>query len=413
MIKSSLPYYRRIHWRDVGLTRSLNQQHVFIALREGKALSISDISRLTGLSISTIKTVVQDLIDMDLVIEVGEGHSTGGRRPKIFDLNLKSNFAIGAEIKRDTVSIGLCRSDGEIVAKYSTRIEGRDFQAVTAAITRQISEIFKEHELSVSDVIGIGVSQPAFHGGTDAHAPPGVASFGSASSTEYHLSTAVPFPTFFLDDTNAHMIAEADHGFVKTTENALYIQIGRENGRDIRGSLLCHNLLVLGAHGFSGEIGHIVIDPQGPVCYCGQRGCWKAMGEFRSFLDDIDNMYDEQVDDLAIEISRLRDSLLAGDTRINARFDAFVDVQSQGITALIHVFNPEIIVIGGDIAGLGMPFLNSLGQKINNSAMQPFLKNTAIELSRLSEDGAILGAAAFVLQHTIDIKRGIGRRTGG
>jgi N-acetylglucosamine repressor len=406
-MRTELPYYRRVHWRDAQIARPLNQQHVLIVLREGEALSISEISRLTGLSLSTIKTVINDLIGMNLVREVGEGYSTGGRRPTIYSLNTDDNFVIGAEIKRDQLRIGLCSADGQIRAKYAYPTEGRDPQGIADFAAKKIRTVLGENGLSESNIVGLGVSQLSLVNLSGERTIPRSEANWKAYPLGHHLSRAVPFPAFFLEDTNARMIAEADYGRIKNSQNALYVQISQEEGRGIRGSLLCHNLLVLGEQGFSGEIGHIVLDPNGPLCACGQRGCWEAIGSLAVLKRKIEAECGAAKDSNIDFVGLLAERLESRDKQLEVLFDWFVDIQAQGIAALIHVFNPEIIAIGGDIAPLGDVFLDKVKRRIDNRAMKPFLKSTSVEMSLLGDDSALLGAAAFVLQHAVDIKRGI------
>jgi glucokinase len=298
-------------------------------------------------------------------------------------------------------------ANGHIKALYSYPMEQRDYRAIAGFAAENIRAVLAENGLQESNVIGLGVSQLSLVDLSGERTVPRSEEKWTAYPLGNHLSGVVPFPTFFLEDTNARMIAEADYGLLKNSRNAIFVQIGKEEGRGIRGSLLCHNLLVLGEQGFSGEIGHIVLDPKGTLCSCGQKGCWEAIGSPAILKAKVEAECGIVSNGIGEFVQFLAERLDSGDERIDALFDWFVDIQAQGIAALIHVFNPEVIAVGGDIAPLADVFLERLNRKIDGRAMKPFLKSTSIAMSRLGEDSTIRGAAAFVLQHAVDIKRGV------
>ena len=160
-----------------------------------------------------------------------------------------------------------------------------------------------------------------------------------------------------------------------------------------------------GFKGFAGEIGHIVIDPKGPPCYCGRRGCWEAVTNVFDLIKKIQQWYP---DAKLSEIDDFFHFVLDNHTssrKVYSLLERYVDMQAEGITNLIHIINPEKIIIGGKITLLGETFLDRLKQKIKEKAMTPFIEDVDISFSSIEKESGILGAVSIVLQHAVALRQ--------
>ena len=402
-MKSNLPFYRQIALRDSRLIRQLNQQQVFHQLQGSNGLSLSDIARATNLSVSGAKSVVHDLIDCRFAAEMGEGSSTGGRRPRLYSLDLASKYVIGVDVRADATRVGLFRLDGSSVAEHGSRTdEGAD---LLEAVRRDIQGLLEESELTEDRIIGIGISVPQSPSSvrTRMGLPDGTPLSESNQTTA--LDDVLSSRIFYVDETSARLVAEMAYGSLREKANGVFVEIGlNEKGEGVRGSLLCTNLVFQGQHGLAGELGHIVVDPSGPPCVCGRRGCWHAVGDLshlRHGLAEDRGIETRNTEELAAAVLR---ELRRGNESVRTLFACFVELQARAVALLVDILDPEIVVIGGEVARFGECFLNELRLLIGPRTNEPKQGKTSIELSRLGDKGSIRGAAAYVMQHAIELR---------
>jgi N-acetylglucosamine repressor len=401
-----VPYFRHIRQMrasDSRIVRQLNEQVVFGALRRHGTLSVPDLARLTGLSASSVKTMLQAFIRMGLVLEAGEDVSGGGRPPALYGLNLAGRFVLGVELRTDTARIGLCRLNGSIVRTHVFAVSGTGPEPLPVTLRSAIGELLAAEGVPVEHVEGAGIAQ---HGLVDAGGTTHVrASDGTWVHRNYlsEIQADLPFPVFVLDDGDTRLVAEMEYGAAVGQENALYVEIWGPAGTGVTGGLVSHNLIATGHHGLAGKFGMITV----PVAGGGsstRAQSWNDAGSFdelrasiRKLHRDIDVSTPERIGAYFLR----RD----GESSRQAVLSRFVRIHAAGVGSLIHAFDPAVVIIGGRFLELGPHVAEELRHEILVSTLEPFVRGTSIEFSLLQSDGAILGAAAYVLQHVVQFAR--------
>jgi predicted NBD/HSP70 family sugar kinase len=398
---------KRVNRADPRIVRKINLHSIFSILRDNKSLGVSDISRLTGLSLSTVKSILNDLIEMNLVIEIGEGHSTGGRKPTLYDLNLKNIFVCGIELYAHFLKVGFLKLDGSILWDKEWAIQTMVPEELAVIIHEKILEGLQDLRISFDELIGIGICIPGLtnlerksimldvqFGWTDVP-------FGSI------LQKILPVPVFIAEDANVKMIAEIEYGIAKNMENFLFLLIGTGSGKGIGCGIVLNNAIIEGSKGFAGEVGHTIIDPNGPICSCGRKGCWEAQGSISQMIEKLNeiipNIRIKDITELNNFLRNVPENNIQ--QKVKSIFNWFVNIQAEGIANLIHIFNPEFIVIGGEITILGDLFIEPLRERVKQKVMKPFQESYRIEFSKMEKDSSILGASALVIQQAISIKQ--------
>ncbi len=379
---------------DPRIVRKINRWNIFEQIRKEQSLSISEITLITGLTPATINTILADLLQMGFVRKIGEGESTGGRKPGIFSLNLNRHFIFGAELGLRKIKIGLMKLNGEFVTQKQLTIPTLKKEEVIKGLVLLIREIIQSCSLDIESILGLGLAQPGI-----------VDTSGKIILLDIHkkwrevplgnlIQKELSFPVFLIEEATSRLIGELEYGEAQGFENLIYILIGDVDCGGISGGIVSNRTVITGKLGFAGEIGHMLINPDGPECFCGRRGCWEASGSLEYLKKRLGVSFDELVNNSSKE--------LFGKKNRNI-LDDFLDVHSDGIANLIHIFNPEKVLIGGQITRLEDTFFTMLLERIDQKVMKPFLNNMNIEVSK-NKNAAILGASAVVLKNALNKK---------
>ena len=210
--------------------------------------------------------------------------------------------------------------------------------------------------------------------------------------------------TFLINDADAAALGELYFGAARNIRNFIYITLSTGIG----GGIIIDGKIYSGAIGIAGEVGHMTIDHNGPVCNCGGRGCWETLasgtalarearkqiegGARTSILEYAEgNM--EKITAQAVHGAAQQGDNLARD--LIARTGYYVGV---GLASLINIFNPDLIVIGGGLASIGDMLLKPAFKVAGERAFKEAFQAVRFVPAGLGENSGVLGAAAFALQ---------------
>ncbi|HDN80867.1 MAG TPA: ROK family protein [Chloroflexi bacterium] len=288
--------------------------------------------------------------------------------------------------------------EGNLLARYAcptSAYEGRD--AVIARIIKALEEVAKGENLAA---IGVGAPGPLDPWEGVIFSAPNLPGWENVPLKRI-LSERFGVPVFVGNDANVAALAEHRLGAGAGFPNIIYITVSTGIG----GGIIVDNRLLLGARGLAGEVGHIVVEPEGPVCNCGNRGCMEAMAAGPAIAREAVRRIREGEESLILE-------MVNGDVgAITAREVALAAQQGDelavevfrlagyyigiGIVSLMHLFNPSRIIIGGSVAKAGPVLFGPIEETVESRVMEEFLKGFAVVPASLGDDVGLLGA--FVL----------------
>ena len=248
--------------------------------------------------------------------------------------------------------------------------------------------------------VGVGCACFMHHQGVLVHSPniPALVGFEFKDELQSQLSC----PVTLENDAAAAAWAEAQLGAGREVANMAFVAFGTGVG----GALVLNGRLQRGIHGLGAEPGHITVDPHGPPCACGRRGCWElfasgtALGHYARDLvrdDDSDSsaMLDLAAGQIeAIDGSHIASAVASGDRLAQAALAQLCDWIAVGLNTVIVMTDPEMVVLGGGLSDLGQPFLqavrHSYQQRYHGHDARPQLR---LELATLGEYAGAVGAA--------------------
>jgi glucokinase len=217
------------------------------------------------------------------------------------------------------------------------------------------------------------------------------------------MSKGLGMPALLENDANAAALAEYRLGAGRGCRHMVLIAIGTGIG----GGLILDGRLYHGASGGAGEIGHMLVEPQGRVCGCGRRGCLEAMASGRALNADAQEIATSEPDGLVAQFARrdgdepdariLDEAAEAGDASARAAIERAGAYFGGGLTNLVNVFNPEVIVLGGSIRKSDL-YLESALAVMRRDAYAQHLSDVRIVEAQLGDEAAAIGAALLALE---------------
>ena len=372
--------------------RRLNRRRVISALREHGMVSRAEIARRTGLSRTTVSSLVSELQSDGLVVEreePGAAHGEqGGRPPILLSFDASAGAALGIDFGHDRVRVAVADLSSNILAERAAPIDTDHaaHEGLDVAI-ELIGEALDEAGVDRSRVIGAGLGLPGpIHGdgvsGSSAILPGWV---GVAAGEEMHLRLDVPVSV--ENDANLGALAEFTHGAGRGATDLVYVEVSSGIGA----GLILNGRLYRGAGGMAGELGHVLVEPEGAVCRCGNRGCLETAASTGALLE----MLRRSHGDLTVaEMLRLAHDGDLGCRRVIADAGRVV-----GSTAAVvfNLLNPQRLVVGGDLAEAGELLLDGVRSSLRLAALPAADDGAEVVAGVLGERAQVLGALALAV----------------
>lgn len=200
------------------------------------------------------------------------------------------------------------------------------------------------------------------------------------------LETRYNLPTTVINDANAVVAAEKWIGAGKNYQNIIAITIGTGVG----GGIYVQNQLLLGNKGIAGEIGHFSIDKNGELCTCGNKGCYERYASMSALVRKVNKTLN-----LDYNGRKIFENL--DNPEIKKLVDEWIFDIAIGLASLVHIFNPEIVIIGGGVSKQHEKFILPLRQKVSELIMPRFYENLAIISADLGNSAGMVGAVYYFI----------------
>ena len=386
---------------DISLMREFNESLVLNLVRRTGRISRVAIAEQTRLSRSTISSIVAELLRRNLVREVGTGSSRGGRRPILVEFNSQAGYVLGVDLGATHLSVLLTDLEAHPVARIEKALSVEEGPGlVLDQVAQLVGKALEQAGLGMELVFGaaIGIPGPLDFATGKTIFPPIMPGWHGVPIRD-HLRERLGKPVHVDNDANLGAIGEYWWGAGRGARNLAFIKVGTGIGC----GLILDGQVYRGDTGSAGEIGHTVIDEDGPPCRCGSSGCLEALGARPAILQTAHQAGFQKSDsrqpcrntfgilDL-IEAARCGDSLAR---RLFAQAGRHIGV---ALTSLINLLNPGVVVVGGGVARAGTFLLEPLRETVQQRALTVAAKSARIVESELGANAIAIGAVTVVLQ---------------
>ncbi len=393
---------------NVQLSKDLNTLSVLNAIRNSSSISRSDVARITGLTTPTISNLVSDLIKEGFVIEMGPGESSVGRRPIMLEFNKDARYIGVIDFGRSNVIIGLTNLAGEIITLRELDLDKEAKPEITLErIGNELKNLIDEYEQNGIKVWGVGV---AISGGVNGKTGVCIESYvlkWTNVPVRQILEAKVQCPVYVANNIRCMALGEKWFGAARDEENFLAIRFGRGVGSGI----IINGELFEGVRGVAGEIGHVTVEPNGPECYCGNKGCLEYYISEGSIFERLEKLMEEGDKNAERLLQESKDKprgkklgLIArsaeeGDELSRLIIDDLVHYLGLAIANLVKAFNPSIVILLTEDKFVRESVSREI-QAVVDPLLEPIVSSRVnIVPGLLGSENEIIGASTLVLDN--------------
>jgi len=389
---------------------AVNELRVLHLLRTQGALSRAEIARRTTLTKATASRIIAELERHNLVRELGPRTQRRGRRPILYQFNTTSAIALGLEVRQYECHATVTELDATPLRSYELPLPDRQvstFIDVLSQIADRVRADFPQ------PLVGIGVGIPGVYD----HQQQLVILAERLGWADLDLVSLIRerigLDVYIVNRANAAALGERWYGAGRGCNDLCYLQIGS----GIKAGLIVDGELYWGGNGSAGEIGHLTLVPDGPVCVCGRRGCLEALASMQAILDRLKVLAKAgRAETLVarldhpIEALTRMDVLLAAHAGDPVVLEVLCEAASYigiAVAHLVNLFNPERIILGGLVNQTPAVFLDTIRASAARHAFEIPWRATEIVAAELGQEAVAIGAAALLLSDYLQPSRAI------
>ena len=370
------------------LIKALNRNLILNLIRRQGPLSRTQLTEISGLSVGAISQITNDLLVEGWINEVGESDSTGGRRQVLLRLNPDAGYVVGLKLMEDRVVCAATDLETQVLHYFDAPLAGgHDPRAVSNSIAATVDQTIRLAGVPRERVFGVGI---------------GLAGVINCQSGVVHyspffrwqdvplaamLAERLGLPIYLENDVNTLTITEQLFGPGHDVPNFVVMTVGRGIGM---GMVLNHQLYQ-GEQGGVGELGHITLDPDGPLCACGKRGCLEALAADAAVLRAFQGADGEG--DLA-DVIRAAE---AGDPRAQDALARSGHYLGLGLAAIVNMLCPSLIIVSGEGVSAGTYRLEPMLATMRAHTIHGLLQNVEIMVRPTDDQTWARGAAGLVV----------------
>ncbi|MCB2359884.1 ROK family transcriptional regulator [Clostridium estertheticum] len=375
---------------DQETIKQINKKNIIQLLYKKSQITKQEIAKELHISIPTVISNVNELIEEGYLDEAGVAESTGGRKPIIVRFLPDARYSFGVCITPSKIRIALINLNLRIIKeeefKLSEDIESIDI--IMDKIKQCINELVGSFNIPKDKIIGVGFSLPGTVNEEElllVNAPN--LKLNNIDFKKYEQLYDYKF--FIENEANAAAYAETFLNLDKVIKNLVFVSITEGIGAGV----MINDNLYKGNNKRAGEFGHMTIVKDGKQCNCGKKGCFELYASEKALI----NKYNEEFN---VEDKNLKEffRLTKTDEKAKEILYSYIDYLAEGIKNIILITDPEEIIIGGKIAYYEEYFKELLMEKVFEKNSFYTKEECQVSFSKLKENASILGAALMTMQ---------------
>lgn len=385
------------------LLKEINRSLVFDILKSARSISRPELAQKTGLSRATIAILIDELLETGLVQELGLGNSSGGRPPVILKFNPDAAYALGACMHEYDWTLVITDLDARVRHKLKVHMRNSTPIAAIETLREGIERIVVQvDEEKLLPAIGLGTA-----GLVDINS--GIIKLAADIGWvdvpfRDMVMESLGWKAYIANRSKVGALAEFWYGNKKGVKDLIYVSIGT----GVAAGIIHQGKLYIGTNSSAGELGHLTVLPDGPICPCGNRGClqqlvsedaiaYRARERLRrdesSLLHGIAGNHPELITAQEVFQAAEKGDILSLDT-----LEEVASYLGIALAGLINLFNPELILLGGPVGEASQILVDMIKEKVRHRAMAYPLSAVQILRSSLGSDAGAIGASVLVLQ---------------
>ncbi len=375
------------------LLRDLNQSIALNLIAERGPLSRTDLARESGLPAATISRIVGDFVAAGLVLETASDESSGGRRPILLCVNPTAGYVVGVKLREDALTVAVCDLSCAVVHQCEAALPDAAPHRAVPTIAAAVERCIGEAGIARRAVLGVGVGLSGL-----IDSARGLCRYSAILDwRDVDLGPALEYtlrlPVRVDNDVNTLAVAERQFGAGRDAADFLLLTVGRGVGLGV----VVGGEIYRGAHGGAGEFGHMTVDTaaDAPPCNCGKRGCLEAVASDYGIVRAATGV--EPGHQVEAVMRDVLDRAIAGDAATRAIFTRAGAALGVAVANLINIFDPALVLLGGEGLRAGDLILEPLRAEIPRHAFGRSRDDISVHICPTAEADWARGAASLVL----------------
>lgn len=397
--------------------KNLNKHAVLDLIRfTPGGISRAELAQRMDLSRAAMTAIVNDLLGNNIVRETESRNGQSGRPPILLEINHERGKVMGIDMGATHLTIALANLAAQVIDEIEIPFDiTQGPQPCLAQVESLMTELLEKNSLQIEQImaLGVGVPGPIVSEEGMVIAPPIMPGWDGYPIRK-HLQTNWNIPVSLNNDAELGALGEWAYGAGRGEINLAYIKVGSGVGA----GLLLNGQIYQGATGSAGEIGHLTVDENGPICDCGNAGCLEAVAGGKAIAHQGQEAVQKGQRTLLSSMGPVEE-LTARDVAAAARRGDLVSQQiitragsylGIAIAGLVNLFNPRMVVVGGGVSQAGdlllQPIRDTIQRRSLPGAARTVKINTAILRRRSSSVGAVVQALSNALHQFAEKKGG-------
>jgi predicted NBD/HSP70 family sugar kinase len=362
--------------------------------------ALSELTKELHISVPTITKLVQELIEDNIVNDLGKVETPGGRRPNVFGLANSAIYFVGVNVGRDNMTYVVTDLQNNIIKEVTdTSFELQNRPQCLEKICANIEDFVENCGVDRSKILGVGVS---IVGRVNPETGRSYAYFTSSEeSLRDIIQERIKIRVLLENDTRARCYAEYNFNRSKEENDIIYLHLGR----GVAIGIVIDGKLYYGKNGFAGEFGHIPFFDNETICACGKKGCLETEVSGIAIEEKFVKLVKKGVNTILRdkfdrgEQIHINDIIAAAQNDDNLSIELIEEVGEKlgkAVAFLINTFNPETIIVGGNLAAAGDYIMLPLKASTNKYSLNLVYKDTKFRKSKMSENACAWGVAMLI-----------------
>src|SRR5690625_1133310 len=374
---------------DGAYIKKINRSIILGKIIEHGLISRADLSKITGLNKATISVQVANLLEEELIYETTQEHNVVGRRPIMLSINHEVGYVLGIDFDYRHIQFTIADLSGNPVQYDSVTLETDDYDDIVAILAEHIRLYQKQYANRRYGLVSVTIG---IHGTINNDE-----SINFVPTYQWKDRNLKSTLEQLLDidisiENNANLSAYAERVYIHhRSDNLLTILLSSGIGAGI----MIDGKLHKGYHGYAGEMGHMIIAPEGRPCKCGNHGCWERYAAEPSLFEDLSKILDKP----SITYDDVRKLINEQDPNTYEIIKDFVSYLTIGLNNIINLYNPETIVLNSKILRMYPDVIEEIKSNLKSSVSQ----YRKIVLSELGNNADVMGASALAIQRFLEV----------
>jgi N-acetylglucosamine repressor len=396
-----------------------NKMNVLQYIRQHKESTKPEIAKQLGYSAPTVSKLVDELVEISYVKINGRGTSTdqGGKRPKLFAFNPMGGSIVALHVGVKTIEAALLNLEGNVLFHISEKLKKKDGSDKIVEMIENCIDILmnKSAEMRLR-TLGIGIGCPGlveFATGTILKSY----NINVLENVQLGKQLKQRFDCPIWIDNECNNLALAEKWFGGGGAHGTAINLLTEAG--IGAGIIIDHQLIRGEDNSFGEVGHSVIDINGPICHCGNQGCWEIFASTEALLNRLeetrgqsDYLRNHLGMEAEINLTIISEAIQHGDPWVKQiAIEELGKYLAIGIANIVNMLNPSSIIIHGEMKILGSLLLEEITKWVQKAALPVPASRVQIKFSKLGDNAHIIGAGALCIKELFESPDELFRKT--